>query len=51
MIWLNRILVLTLMLRVSRTPIPWGHSHQGMDVQQLAFRRRQTFLRHKVLLI
>lgn len=41
MIWLNRILVLLLMLCVSRTPIPWGHSHQGMDAQQLAVHLQQ----------
>lgn len=41
MIWLNRILVLLLMLCLSRTPIPWGHSHQGMDAQQMAVHLQQ----------
>lgn len=34
--WLNRILVLMLILCLSRTPVPWGHSHSGMDAGQLA---------------
>jgi hypothetical protein len=34
--WFNRILVLALILCLSRTPIPWGHSHIGMDAEQLA---------------
>lgn len=34
--WLNRILVLILILCLSRTPVPWGHSHSGMDAGQLA---------------
>ncbi|MEW4452107.1 hypothetical protein AB1L30_05415 [Bremerella sp. JC817] len=33
---LNRIVVLTLVLCLSRIPLPWGHSHGEMDVVQLA---------------
>ena len=34
--WLHRILVPTLILLLSQAPIPWGHSHIGMDAGQLA---------------
>jgi len=36
MIWLNRFLVFMLILCLSRTPIPWGHTHDGMNAGQLA---------------
>ncbi len=32
----NRIIVWTLILCLSRTPLPWGHSHYGLDAEQLA---------------
>jgi hypothetical protein len=30
-----RIVVLALVLCPSRTPLPWGHSHSGMDAEEL----------------
>ena len=34
--WISRTLVPTLILLLCQTPIPWGHSHIGMDEGQLA---------------
>lgn len=35
MAWYNRIVVLTVILCLSRVPIPWAHSHVGMNAEQL----------------
>lgn len=35
--WFTKLLVLALILCLSRIPIPWAHSHSGMDTEQLAF--------------
>lgn len=36
MIWLNRMLVLALIPCLCHMPLPWGHSHGGMNDGQLA---------------
>lgn len=40
MVCFNRIVVLVLILCLSRTPLPWGHTHDGMDADQLAIHVR-----------
>lgn len=44
MVWLVRVLIFSLLATTGVVPLPWGHSHQGMQQSELNRHHQQCHL-------